>query len=151
MIKDSSKIVIRVATMDDLDAVRRLIEVGKRKMLASGNLHQWSASHPSIEQLREDILNGSSYLAAHRSCPNVPIATFAAIAGPDPSYAIIAGGQWLNDASYYAIHRVASAYGVHGVMRAIIAFVFTLTDNIRIDTHTDNHLMRRALESLTFT
>lgn len=151
MIKDNSKIIIRVATETDIGHIKTLIEEGKRKMIASGNLHQWSASHPSIEQLHQDILNGNSYLVIDVANPSSPLATFAAIASPEPTYTVIEEGQWLNDASYYVIHRVASAPNTHGVMRAIINFVFTLTNNIRIDTHADNILMRSALERLGFT
>ena len=138
MIKDNSKIIIRVATETDIGHIKTLIEEGKRKMIASGNLHQ-------------DILNGNSYLVIDVANPSSPLATFAAIASPEPTYTVIEEGQWLNDASYYVIHRVASAPNTHGIMRAIINFVFTLTNNIRIDTHADNILMRSALEQLGFT
>ena len=73
------------------------------------------------------------------------------MAGPDPTYARIDGGHWLNDEPYYVIHRIASSPKAHGVMREVLRFAFTMTDNIRIDTHRDNQTMRRLLAHYGFT
>ena len=78
------------------------------------------------------------------------MATFALIEGPDPTYACIYDGEWQNANPYFVIHRVASMAGVHGIMRAVLDYAFTLTDTIRIDTHEDNRTMRALLEKYGF-
>ena len=84
-------------------------------------------------------------------CENdTPIATFALLAGSEPTYSYIEGGRWLDDQPYYVIHRVASAEGVHGVMSDIIAYCLSLTSTIRIDTHADNYPMQAVLKRLGF-
>ena len=84
-------------------------------------------------------------------CENdTPIATFALLAGPEPTYSYIEGGRWLDDQPYYVIHRVASVEGVHGVMSDIIAYCLSLTSTIRIDTHADNYPMQAVLKRSGF-
>ena len=116
-------------------------------MIAAGNVNQWSDKHPSRQTIEKDIAQGASYLL----CENdTPIATFALLAGPEPTYSYIEGGRWLDDQPYYVIHRVASVEGVHGVMSDIIAYCLSLTSTIRIDTHADNYPMQAVLKRLGF-
>lgn len=117
-------------------------------MISEGNTTQWSNGHPSAIQIERDIAQGVSYLVTKKGCP---VATFALIAGPDPTYAEIYDGQWTNSQPYHVIHRVASAPGVHGIMRRVLDYAFSLTDTIRIDTHQDNRTMRALLGKYGFT
>ena len=139
--------MIRKATIEDLETILLLIDEGRRKMIAEGNVNQWSGGRPSREMLIKDIAQGVSYLVV---IDGKPVATFALIEGPDPTYARIYDGQWQNDNPYYVIHRVASLAGVHGIMRAVLNHAFTLTDTIRIDTHNDNVTMRTLLAKYGF-
>lgn len=142
---------IRRATANDFPTVQALIQAGRQKMMAAGNTKQWSDNRPSPEQLRKDIALGNSYLVTeHVGKEERVIGTFAFIAGPDPTYSVIDGGKWLNDAPYCVLHRVATANGAHGIMRTITDYCFTQTKNIRIDTHEDNKLMQGALKRLGF-
>ena len=101
----------------------------------------------SRQTIEKDIAQGTSYLL----CENdTPIATFALLAGPEPTYSYIEGGRWLDDQPYYVIHRVASVEGVHGVMSDIIAYCLSLTSTIRIDTHADNYPMQAVLKRSGF-
>ena len=138
---------IRKATANDVSLIMDFIRQGRAKMIAAGNVNQWSDKHPSRQTIERDIAQGASYLL----CENdTPIATFALLAGPEPTYSYIEGGRWLDDQPYYVIHRVASAEGVHGVMSDIIAYCLSLTSTIRIDTHADNLPMQAALKRLGF-
>lgn len=139
---------IRKSEREDLPCIVRLIEQGRKKMQAQGNTHQWCNGHPRISQLEQDIEHGVSHMVMEGE---VPVATFALIAGPDPTYAEIHNGQWLNDRPYHVIHRVASAPGVHGIMRTVLEYAFSLTDTVRIDTHEDNITMRSLLQKYGFT
>lgn len=139
---------IRRSTTDDLSVVLQFIEDGRQKMVAEGNTTQWTGGHPSVEQIEHDIAHGVSYIVMDG---DRPVATFAMMEGPDPTYAHIYSGQWLNDQPYFVIHRVASAPGVHGIMRTVLDYAFSLTDTVRIDTHEDNITMRSLLQKYGFT
>ena len=141
--------MIRPSTSADLDDIMQLIEEGRQKMNAEGNTRQWANGHPRQEVVEDDIARGHSYMLTTNA--GNPLATFALMAGPDPTYTRIDGGRWLNDEPYYVIHRIASSHQAHGVMREVLKFAFTMTDNIRIDTHRDNLTMRRLLARYGFT
>lgn len=136
------------STKSDLQTVLSLIDMGRKTMMATGNTHQWDANHPSDEQMEKDIANGFNYLVVEN---NEPIATFTFMPGPEPTYANIYEGQWLNDNPYYVIHRVAGKPGHSGILYDILEWCFTQTTNIRIDTHHDNKIMRHCLEKFGFT
>lgn len=139
--------MIRKATIEDLDTILLLIEEGRRKMIAEGNVNQWSGGRPSREMLIKDITEGVSHLVVHNG---KPVATFALIEGQDPTYARIYDGEWKNDNPYFVIHRVASMAGVHGIMRTVLDYAFTQTGTIRIDTHEENLTMRALLKKYGF-
>ena len=142
--------LIRKSTINDLPSILKLIQDGRQKMISEGNITQWTNGHPSNEQIISDIRKGVSHIIIDEST-HQPIATFALIEGPDPTYAQIYEGQWLNSLPYYVIHRVASAPDVHGIMRQVLEYAFSLTDTIRIDTHEDNRTMRALLQKYGFT
>ena len=139
--------MIRKATIEDLETILLLIDEGRSKMIAEGNENQWSGGRPSREMFIKDITEGVCHLVV---LDGKPVATFALIEGPDPTYARIYDGEWQNANPYFVIHRVASMAGVHGIMRAVLDYAFTLTDTIRIDTHEDNRTMRALLEKYGF-
>lgn len=139
---------VRKAKTCDIKTVLRLIDCGRNTMIASGNMHQWDAGHPSRKQIEEDIANGNSYLLFE---DDKPIATWAFINGPEPTYAVIYEGSWLNMEPYYVIHRVASLPQYHGVMKDLLDWCFLKVHNIRIDTHRDNTIMQHCLTKYGFT
>jgi hypothetical protein len=142
--------LIRKSTINDLPSILKLIQDGRQKMISEGNITQWTNGHPSNEQIISDIRKGVSHIIIDEST-HQPIATFALIEGPDPTYAQIYDGQWLDSLPYYVIHRVASAPGVHGIMRMVLEYAFSFTNTIRIDTHEDNRTMRALLQKYGFT
>ena len=142
--------LIHKSTINDLPSILKLIQDGRQKMISEGNIIQWTNGHPSNEQIISDIRKGVSHIIIDEST-HQPIATFALIEGPDPTYAQIYDGQWLDSLPYYVIHRVASAPGVHGIMRMVLEYAFSFTDTIRIDTHQDNRTMRALLQKYGFT
>ena len=77
-------------------------------------------------------------------------AVFSMIPGPDPTYTDIYGGAWLNEKPYLVVHRIASLPECHGVMDAVLNFCYRHCDNIRIDTHRDNSIMRHCLQKAGF-
>ena len=151
---------IRHATQEDMPRILELIECGRQKMRAVGNMAQWTNGDPQREVLIHDIEQGNSYLVEEAG---VAVATFAFVKGPDVTYEHIYEGRWLDEtddfeqkgpeitkSDYYVIHRMASMPEVHGIMKTVLDFAFRKTSNLRIDTHRQNIIMRRALEKYGF-
>lgn len=117
-------------------------------MLGSGNLHQWPEGYPSREMVLMDIRNAYGKVIMD-GCDVVGY--FACIPSPDLTYSYIEGGRWLDeDTPYYVIHRIAKRKDARGVFAAMLHYVETLTDNIRIDTHKDNAIMQHLLCTFGF-
>mgnify|MGYP006936156343 CR=1 FL=1 len=90
-------------------------------MADSGNPTQWGDSYPPQEMLEEDIDSNRLFVYTVNGCLE---AVFAFILGPDPTYAKIEDGQWLNDeVPYGTIHRLASTGDRRGVASEVIASV----------------------------
>lgn len=137
------------ATEAQLPTLLHLAEQARNTMRSTGNTGQWVNGYPSREVFLDDIAHRASMIVSDDS--GAIVGTFAFLPSPEPTYNYI-DGQWLDDNSpYYVIHRIASMPGSHGVLRAIIDYAFTITDNVRIDTHRDNVIMRHLLPQLGFT
>lgn len=136
-------LTVRNARLEDLPAIMKVLESGREIMLSSGNPHQWPAGYPTREMVLNDIR--PSYGKVMEKDGRV-VAYFACIPSPDPTYAVIEGGAWLDDQSpYYVVHRIAKLPEAHGVFRTMMSFLDGVTDNIRIDTHRDNLIMQHNL------
>lgn len=141
------KSVVRTACDSDLQTIMSLIDSAKAIMRQSGNLHQWSDAYPSEDIVEEDIRNRDCRIILH---DGVPVGSFVLKNGPDPAYGTIYEGQWLDDKPYHVIHRVASRKDVHGLFKEILDYCFSISGNIRIDTHKDNSIMRHLLQKNGF-
>jgi len=130
----------------DINSIVEIYNNARVFMRKNGNLEQWSNGYPNREVILNDIKNGNLYLVMES---NVVIGIFALIRNGDPCYKKI-DGEWLNNNSYFAIHRIASTFVKKGFLQFVISYVSTLTKDIRIDTHKDNIPMQRALEKLNF-
>ena len=140
---------VRKSTINDLPRILELRDMARDIMRASGNRDQWPEGYPTEDTFRQDILQGHSYVMEE---DNNIVATWAFIPGPDPTYSIIYDGEWINnDLPYYVVHRIASTPDSHGVMDRLLQFCFTRCNNLRIDTHRDNHIMRHILQKHGFT
>ena len=99
--------MFRGATRSDLPEILKIYARARETMAAAGNPAQWGTSFPPEELLKEDI--DSNRLFVYLVNGELE-AVFAFILGPDPTYAVIEDGQWLNDTlPYGTIHRLASA------------------------------------------
>ncbi len=139
---------IRKSVSADIDTLLKLFEQAREKMYAAGNRLQWPATYPSAELLAHDIAYGQSYIVEQEG---QAVATFVLAFGADPTYARIEGGAWLEPHRPYAtIHRLASVHGVHGIAACVINWCKNKCDNLRADTHRDNHIMQRLLQANGF-
>ena len=138
---------IRKTRPEDIDAVMALYDKGRARMRETGNTEQWTGGYPHRYMIEEDVKLGRSYVYEEDGLLH---AVFALIWGEDPTYAEI-DGAWLSDKTPYGtIHRIAADGELPGLGSWCIRWCLDLCGSIRIDTHEDNVLMRRALEKLGF-
>ena len=134
---------IRKTRKEDIPQIKQIFATARQFMASNGNPDQWAPTYPCDEQLLNDINNGDSFVVFSDS--RQIVATFVLHAGIAPTYNTIYEGQWLNDAPYATIHRIASNGEVKGIFRLALQFALNRYDNIRIDTHHDNIVMRNAI------
>lgn len=137
---------IRKAGREDIPVVEGIYANARRFMAENGNPNQWGKTDPPGEVLEEDIRQGNLYVVQHQG--NIHGVFYFAL-GEDPTYRVIEGGAWAQDAPYGTIHRIASD-GSGGILAAAVAFGREKISHLRMDTHRDNHIMQRALEKQGF-
>lgn len=139
---------IRAAHKADLSEIMAVLEAAKGIMRASGNDGQWVNGYPSESVILSDIGAGYGYIVVEKGRI---VGYFAYIPSPEPTYARIFEGAWIDDMRpYHVVHRIGSLPDVHGVFRAIMDWCFSQDPNIRIDTHRDNHIMQHCIQSYGF-
>ena len=137
---------IRHASESDLYRILEIYSTARTFMRATGNAGQWTGGYPDAELLLRDIGAGNLYVVVYE---RRIVGTFCFIIGPDPTYAAI-DGRWLNHDEYGTIHRLASDGTVKGIADAALAYCKSIIGNIRIDTHSDNCVMRNWIRSRGF-
>lgn len=137
--------MIRRANKNDLISIMPIYDAAKKKMRADGNINQWSDKYPDEETLLYDINRGELYIAYDDEIYGVFMLSFSG----EETYKEIQGA-WLNDEPYAVIHRIASLGKGRNLLNDAIDFAFASTENIRIDTHEDNNIMRTLLNKLGF-
>lgn len=138
---------IRLATTADLPTIMNIYETARQTMRNNGNRSQWINGYPKRELIEDDISREASYLITSEGAAH---AVFMFAIENDPSYDVIEG-SWLNDEPYGVIHRIGSDGTLRGVLAAAVEYCMAMCDNIRIDTHADNAIMRHVLEKAAFT
>ena len=140
-------LTVRKAETADFDRIMQIYRVAQDFMIETGNPNQWRHSHPTEEQIREDIKNGICQVICEDS---VIHGVFALCEGKDPTYSYIEEGHWLNDDTYVTIHRIAGDQQVHGILETAVTYCKKYADSIRADTHHDNTVMQGALKKQGF-
>lgn len=141
-------LTIRRTTLDDLDRVDEIFAIAKEFMKSYGNKDQWKGEYPNRVDVKKDIENNNAYCVVDK---DYVVAYFAFIIGADKTYAYIEDGKWLNDEPYGTIHRIASdSKTTHGVFSVVLDYCLNRIDNVRIDTHEDNTVMRHVIEKHNF-
>ena len=136
----------RIAVPEDLEVILEIYARARDFMKQTGNANQWKNVYPTVETVENDIKQENLYVICE---DNEIHAVFAFIPGIDPTYNEI-DGQWLNDKPYAAMHRVASAGKMKGMLHECVKYALTQCDNIKIDTHHDNKVMQHQLEKEGF-
>ena len=136
--------MIREARPSDMSAIMQVMEAAKKIMRSSGNMYQWGEGYPSEAVILSDMEKNGGFVVEEDS---KVVAYFAFLPSPEPTYDHIYGGRWLDDVQpYHVIHRIASTPESHGVLDALLDYCESIAQNIRIDTHEANVIMRKGLE-----
>lgn len=158
--------MIRKAKHEDIPELMEVFRCARQIMRASGNMNQWNDSYPSEDIISKDIAQGVCYVLCEHPAPlpchhersegsfhtsGTILATMAFIPGPDPTYARIYDGHWLDSSPYHVIHRIAVREPGHHAAARLLEWAFTQTSCIRIDTHKDNVIMHHILSKHGFT
>ena len=134
---------VRLAVLSDLPSVMQVMHAARLIMRSSGNRHQCGNGYPSEAVLSADIARRVGYVIVD---DGAVVAYFAFIPSPEPTYARIYGGQWLDaEQPYHVIHRIGSYPDVHHVFDDIMSYCLARDANIRIDTHRDNLIMQHNI------
>ena len=140
--------VIREAREKDLADIMAVLDAAKGIMRADGNAGQWVNGYPAESDILQDIENENGYVVEAEG--NIA-AYFAFIPSPEPTYAEIFEGAWLDDTlPYHVVHRIGSYPEVHGIFRTVLDWCFSRDPNIRIDTHEDNKIMQHCILTYGF-
>ncbi|MDO5026642.1 MAG: N-acetyltransferase [Tissierellia bacterium] len=138
--------MIRQASVRDLERLYEIFSYAKKFMRENNNPKQWSGDYPGKKFL-DEINQGIVYVLEDRG---YIYGVFLLNIGTDPSYSYIEGA-WLKDETPYGtIHRVASDGSRRGVFKEIVDFSLEKINQLRIDTHEDNHIMQGAILSMDF-
>ena len=130
-------------------SIMKVMEAAKGIMRQSGNMRQWGKGYPSETVITSDMDRGGGYVIVD---DDENVGYFAFLPSPEPTYASIYDGEWLDDESpYHVIHRIASYPHVHGIFSSIMDYCLLHDSNIRIDTHRDNAIMQHIIAKHGFT
>ena len=138
------KYTIQKSTLADLSVILGLRDQAREIMRSYGNVYQWPDGYPPDERFVNDIKCGGSHVMLDEK--GEIVGTFALLPSPEVTYNKIYNGQWLDDAPYHVIHRIASKPNSHGILDALLDYCESRVSNIRIDTHEANIIMRKGLE-----
>lgn len=138
---------IRLATPEDLNRIEEIYAIGRAYMRSTGNMNQWADGHPQREILEDDIRKKQLYVTEDALGLH---GVFAFLLGEDPTYGYIEDGEWPNKKPYGTIHRIASDGTVKGLVTLARDFARQFIDEIRVDTHHDNHTMQHVVQKNGF-
>lgn len=134
---------VRKAEIDDLDEIMGIYRIAQDFMIESGNPDQWGHRYPSKDLIESDIDDE----VCHLICDDEAIhGVFALFSADEPTYQYIENGKWLNDNPYMTVHRIAGDGKASGIFACAIDYCKGLSDDIRIDTHQSNMIMRKLIE-----
>ena len=140
---------IRHATAADLARIMEVLTAAKQVMRRAGNANQWINGYPNEEAILIDMEQGGAMVVED---DGVVVAYFAFLPSPEPTYAAIYEGAWLDDTmSYHVVHRMGGVPEAKGIFASAMDYCFKVDPNIRVDTHRDNKIMQHLFEKRGFT
>lgn len=139
---------IRPADWPDLERIMQLIDHSRSIMRAVGNASQW-VGYPGPDLIGSDMAHGIGHVILQGG---QIVGYFALLLDPEPTYAYIEDGQWIDDTTPYGtLHRLACAPGVQGIARSAFSFAEERCASVRVDTHRDNPIMLHIIAGRGYT
>ena len=135
---------IRKASVQDLEQIMQVYDKARKFMRENGNAEQWGEDYPSAELIEHDI--DKMYLCMSEG--RIACVSYYA-AEEDEDYKEI-NGKWLNEEPYGVVHRVASTGIVRGAASFCLDWAYAQTQNLRMDTYSDNIPLQKLLEKCGF-
>ena len=131
---------IRHAIVADVDRIMQVLDAAKQVMRNAGNENQWINGYPTVEAVISDIERQGGMVVED---DGVVVAYFAFLPSPEPTYAAIYEGQWIDDTlPYHVVHRMGGEPTARGIFASAMDYCFEHDPNIRVDTHRDNKIMQ---------
>ena len=141
--------IIRHATAADLGRIMEVLAAAKQVMRRAGNANQWINGYPNEQAILCDMEQGGAMVVED---DGVVKAYFAFLPSPEPTYATIYEGAWLdNTLPYHVVHRMGGVPEAKGIFASAMDYCFTVDPNIRVDTHRDNKIMQHLFTKHGFT
>jgi RimJ/RimL family protein N-acetyltransferase len=144
----------RKTVEQDIDNIMNIIRQAQ-EFFKKSNIDQWQNNYPNKQTIKEDILNGYSYVLLKDE--NI-VGTAAISFDGEKTYKNIYNGKWLSHGEYAVIHRLAvdSDYKGSGISSEIIRNVEKMcldkgVKSIKVDTHEQNLPMQKLLQKNDFT
>ncbi len=140
---------IRKAAAGDLARIMEIYADARDFMVKTGNPRQWARRNwPPEELIIRDIQRGKCQVCLEKE---KILAVFYYDFGSDidPTYRTMEGPGWVHTGPYGVVHRIAAEAG-YGAGRFCLQWAMEQAGHLRIDTHPDNTVMQRLLESLGF-
>ena len=150
------------ASHKDLPYILPIYEEARAFMRENGNPDQWGNKRPEKREFEEYIDRGELYLLVEddqegkeNSDCNKITGVFGLVEGDVPQYEKIwdykdKKGAWINDLPYISLHILAGRRGKKGAFKEMLAYAFSVGNNLKIDTHEKNLPMRNALKKHGF-
>lgn len=116
--------------------------------------NQWQDGYPNLEVVKNDIQNNYGYVLTEEK---TIIGYCAIVINDEPEYLNIEG-NWLTNADFVVVHRIAISenYIGKGLSKTIIEFIEDLArkiniHSIKVDTNHDNIAMMKIFDKCGFT
>ena len=145
--------IFRHATADDID---RVVEIVKHASLRLGKagIDQWQRGYPNRSSIEQDVENGVGMIL----CLGAEILAYGAVIFTgEKAYDDLTGGEWITSGDYAVVHRLCVSEIFVGMgfakqfMLAAEAMASERVPSMRIDTHPDNKIMQKMVDSLGYT
>lgn len=131
------------ASLQNLKDIMKIYEYARQFMKKTNNPNQWGENEPTIERIKNYILEDNFYIGINEN--NEILFSFAFIIGEDCTYKYIENGKWNDESNYGTIHSLASNGKIKHVFSYCLSFCLLKINHIRIDTHEDNKIMQKIL------
>ncbi|MDL2291773.1 GNAT family N-acetyltransferase [Bacteroides sp. OttesenSCG-928-F21] len=140
---------VRKAEPEEIDILMGIYAYAREFMKQTGNGNQWINGYPSREQILNEVHEGFCHVCL--TDEDEITGAFYFREGNDPTYDKIYEGNWLNDAPYGVVHRLAADGRHKGVGTFCLRWCYEQCRNMRVDTHQDNRIMQHLLEKEGYT